>query len=182
MKALETCKRLKPDIIIIDYNLRDMTCFDLLESLRRYENNLKDVIKISNIPAIVISGYLQEETIIPLMKKMGIFAFLRKPLLLPSLLSNIEAILGNNYYINLSTAKEIVICDSEFRTAKYLAEYLGQYHYNTYYCANMIDFSDLVSEVKPDLVVVDCFLEVKGFEKFSIWTLLEKPTINQKSF
>lgn len=175
VKALETCERLKPDLIITDYNLRDMNCFEYLDALRRYENNLKDVIKISNIPAIVISGYLSEEALSPLMKKLGIFAFMRKPLILPSLLSNVEAILGNNYYMNLSAAKEIVICDTEFRTAKYLAEYLGQHHYETYYCANMIDFGDLTAEVKPDIVIVDCFLETKGFEQHSVWSILGKP-------
>ena len=174
IKAIETCERFKPDLIITDYNLRDMTCFELLEALRRYENNLKDVIRIKNIPAIVISGYLQEENIAPIKKRLGITGFMRKPLILPELLTHIESAFGNDYYMTLNAAKEIVICDSEYRTAKYLANFLVQHNFNSYYCANIIDFMDLVGEVKPDLLLFDCFTNLTGFNDFNLFEICEK--------
>jgi len=173
-KAIEIYEKLKPDLIITDYNLRDMNCFELLEGIRRYENNLKDVIRIKNVPVIVISGYLTEEKIQPEKKRLGISAFMRKPLVLPQMLIFIEAALGNDYFVSMSTAKEIVICDSEYRTAKYLAGYLSQHQYNTYYCSNILDFIDLVAEDKPDLVLFDCFTDMTGFEAFDIFGICHK--------
>ncbi len=181
-KAIEIYEKLKPDLIITDYNLRDMNCFELLEVIRRYENNLKDVIRIKSVPVIVISGYLTEEKIQPEKKRLGISAFMRKPLVLPQMLIYIEAALGNDYFVSMNTAKEIVICDSEYRTAKYLSGYLSQHQYNTYHCSNILDFIDLVAEDKPDLVLFDCFTDLTGFEAFDLFEICHKSNPNYSLF
>jgi CheY-like chemotaxis protein len=71
MNGLEICEKITHDLIILDYNLRDMDCFQFLERLRKYENNLKDVVQVNNIPVIIISGYLTEDKIRPVAKNSG---------------------------------------------------------------------------------------------------------------
>lgn len=167
-KGMEYFDKIRPDLIIIDHNLRDMNSIEFLEQLRRYENNLKDVVKINNTPVIVISGYLKDEMIYPLMNKLGIVAFMRKPLLLVDLLANIEIAFGGNQIINISSTKEIVVCDSEIRTAKYLQGFLTNLNYMVNIASTFVDLKSHIEEHKPDFVICDCFLEIKGVVKFDM--------------
>jgi CheY-like chemotaxis protein len=167
-KGLEYFEKIRPDLIILDHNLRDMNSIEFLEDLRKYENNLKDVVRINNTPVIVISGYLKDEMINPLMEKLGILAFMRKPLLLVDLLSNIELAFGGNQVFNISTTQEIAICDTEIRTAKYLQGYLTTLNYNVNIGTSFLDLKSLIMEHKPDFVICDCFVETPGIGQFDI--------------
>ena len=167
-KGLDYYEKLRPDLIILDHNLRDMNSIEFLERLRKYENNLKDVVRINNTPVIVISGYLKEEMINPLMDKLGILAFLRKPLLLVDLLSNIELGLGGNQVFNISAIQEIVVCDTEIRTARYLQGYLTTLNYQVNIGTSFLDLKSLIMEHKPDYVICDCFMEAPGTNRFDI--------------
>jgi DNA-binding response OmpR family regulator len=182
LNGLEICEKITPDLIILDYNLRDMDCFVFLEKLRKYENNLKDVVQVSNIPVIIISGYLTEDKIRPVAKKFGISGFLHKPLNLTELLREAELVLGEKKKYSMEMTRDIIVVDSELRTAKFIAGYLGQFNYNITICLGPYDFMEMVTEIKPDLVIFDCFMNLERIEKFDLFELVKKANPKAKIF
>ncbi len=182
LNGLEICEKITPDLIILDYNLRDMDCFVFLEKLRKYENNLKDVVQVSNIPVIIISGYLTEDKIRPVAKKYGISGFLHKPLNLTELLREAELVLGEKKKYSMEMTRDIIVVDSELRTAKFIAGYLGQFNYNITICLGPYDFIEMVTEIKPDLVIFDCFMNLERIEKFDLFELVKKANPKAKIF
>lgn len=182
LNGLEICEKITPDLIILDYNLRDMDCFVFLEKLRKYENNLKDVVQVNNVPVIIISGYLTEDKIRPVAKKFGISGFLHKPLNLTELLREAELILGEKKKYSMEMTRDIIVVDSELRTAKFIAEYLGQFNYNITICLGPYDFMEMVNEIKPDLVIFDCFMNLERIEKFDLFELVKKANPKAKIF
>jgi len=99
VEGLKQYKENQPDLIILDYELRDMNCFQFLIALRKYERNLKDTSKVKIVPALVISGGIQETQVLPLKAKLGILGFMKKPLILPELNIMIQETLGKEHYI-----------------------------------------------------------------------------------
>jgi len=99
VEGLKQYKENQPDLLILDYELRDMNCFQLLIALRKYERNLNDKSKVKIVPAIVISGGLQEFQVLPLKTKLGILGFMKKPLILPELNIMVQETLGKEHYI-----------------------------------------------------------------------------------
>lgn len=182
INGLEICEKITPDLIILDYNLRDMDCFQFLEKLRKYENNLKDVVQVNNIPVIIISGYLTEDKIRPVAKKFGISGFLHKPLNLTELLRESELVLGEKKKYSMEMTRDIIVMDSELRTAKFIAGYLGQFNYNITICLGPYDFAEMVSEIKPDLVIFDCFMNLERIERFDLFELVKKANPKAKIF
>jgi|GEM_PF-1554814 len=182
MNGLEICEKITHDLIILDYNLRDMDCFQFLERLRKYENNLKDVVQVNNIPVIIISGYLTEDKIRPVAKKFGISGFLHKPLNLTELLREAELVLGEKKKYSMEMTRDIIVVDSELRTAKFIAGYLGQFNFNITICLGPYDFMEMVSEVKPDLVIFDCFMNLERIEKFDLYEMVKKANPKAKIF
>lgn len=182
LNGLEICEKITPDLIILDYNLRDMDCFVFLEKLRKYENNLKDVVQVNNIPVIIISGYLTEDKIRPVAKKFGISGFLHKPLNLTELLREAELVLGEKKKYSMEMTRDIIVVDSELRTAKFIAGYLGQFNYNITICLGPFDFMEMVTEIKPDLVIFDCFMNLERIEKFDLFDLVKKANPKAKIF
>lgn len=182
LNGLEICEKITPDLIILDYNLRDMDCFVFLEKLRKYENNLKDVVQVNNVPVIIISGYLTEDKIRPVAKKFGISGFLHKPLNLTELLREAELILGEKKKYSMEMTRDIIVVDSELRTAKFIAGYLGQFNYNITICLGPYDFMEMVNEIKPDLVIFDCFMNLERIEKFDLFELVKKANPKAKIF
>ena len=74
-----------------------MNCFQFLIALRKYEGNLNDTYKVKIIPAIVISGGIQETQVLPLKTKLGILGFMKKPLILPELNIMVQETLGKEH-------------------------------------------------------------------------------------
>lgn len=182
LNGLEICEKITPDLIILDYNLRDMDCFVFLEKLRKYENNLKDVVQVSNMPVIIISGYLTEDKIRPVAKKFGISGFLHKPLNLTELLREAELVLGEKKKYSMEMTRDIIVVDSELRTAKFIAGYLGQFNYNITICLGPYDFIEMVTEIKPDLVIFDCFMNLERIERFDLFELVKKANPKARIF
>jgi DNA-binding response OmpR family regulator len=182
INGLEICEKITPDLLILDYNLRDMDCFQFLERLRKYENNLKDVVQVSNIPVIIISGYLTEEKLRPVAKKYGISGYLHKPLNLTELLHEAELVLGEKKKFSLEMTRDIIVMDSELRTAKFIAGYLGQFNFNITICLGPYDFIEMLPEIKPDLVIFDCFMNFEKLEKFDLYELVKKANPKAKIF
>jgi two-component system nitrogen regulation response regulator GlnG len=74
-QALELTRRLRPDAIILDVRLADMSGLELFDRFRALDPRL---------PVIVITAYAAAETAIEAMKR-GAFEYLLKPLDLPQL-------------------------------------------------------------------------------------------------
>jgi len=76
-----------------------MNCFNFLGGIRKHEiansNDEKSVI----IPAIIISGGIKEEDVVPFKDHLGIMDFMSKPLNLPKLSVMVMEILAKEYYI-----------------------------------------------------------------------------------
>jgi DNA-binding response OmpR family regulator len=180
--AMEACEKSAPDLILLDYNLRDMDCFQFLDKLRKHENNLKDVIQVSNIPVIIFSGYLTEDKVKIVAKKYGIVGYFHKPINLNELLHELEQTLGEKKKMNLVLTKDIIILDSEIRTAKFLAGFLGQFNFNTSVCLGPYDLMEMVPEIKPDLVIYDIHIGLEKIEKFDPYELIKKHNPEAKLF
>ena len=99
VEGLKQFKENQPDLIIIDYDLRDMNCFQFLIALRKYEGNLNNIAKARIVPAVVISGCIQEARVLLLKAKLGILGFMKKPLILPELQIMVRETLTKEHYI-----------------------------------------------------------------------------------
>jgi len=99
VEGLRQCKENRPDLIILDYELRDMNCFQFLTALRKYEGNLNNNSKTRIIPALVISGCILEAQVLPVKAKLGILGFMKKPLILPELQIMVQETLAKEHYI-----------------------------------------------------------------------------------
>jgi DNA-binding response OmpR family regulator len=182
ISGLEACEKISPDLIILDYDLRDMYCFQFLEILRDYEKNLRDVVQINTIPAIVISGYLTEDKVKPVADELGICGFLYKPINLNDLLKEVELAFCDKITRNAKFEKKIIIADSESRTAEFLSSYLGQLEFNISICLKLTDFEKLTTEIKPDLAIFDLHIIRDQALKFNPCELVKKHNPEAKIF
>jgi CheY-like chemotaxis protein len=174
LRAMEVCERFVPSLIILDYNLRDIECFQFLDWLRKYENNLKDVVQINNIPVIIISGYINVQQIKHDVNKYGVASFMRKPLNFNELLNEVVMALGEDRKFHFPMTRSVVILDSESRTAKFLTGYLEQLGLNVYNCPEPADLTEIISDTKPDCVILDCFAELGKYCKFDVYEFVKK--------
>lgn len=100
VEGLGQCKKNQLALIILDYDLRDMNCFQFLTALRKYEGNLNNISKNKIVPALVISGCIQEAQVLPVKAKLGILGFMKKPLILPELQIMVQETLAKEHYIS----------------------------------------------------------------------------------
>lgn len=180
--AYEATERTVPNLIILDYNLRDMDCFQFLSRLRKYESTLRDVVKHESIPVIIISGYSIEDKIKMYSKKYGISAFFSKPLNLNELNDEVESLLGQKKKSNVSFTKDIIILDSEERTAKFLSGFLGKFNCNTTGLYNIYDFIENVEMIKPDLIIYDIHIDLDTLTNFNPIDFVKKHNRKAKVF
>jgi CheY-like chemotaxis protein len=99
VEGIKRYKEDQPHLIILDYELRDMNCFQFLIALRKHEGNHNDKSRVKIIPAIVISGCIQESQVLPVKAKLGILGFMKKPLILPELLIMVQESIEKEHYI-----------------------------------------------------------------------------------
>jgi CheY-like chemotaxis protein len=154
-EGLMMYKKILPDLILLDYNMRDMDCFQFLEMLRDFKNNMKDIIRINNAPAIVMSGYTIEKKVRELSKKYGIVDFVPKPLDLISIPEIIKSVLCEKRERPAQMTKDIVILDGETRTTDFLANYFAQLDYSVSCFNDPEKFVDRVQVTGPDIVLID---------------------------
>jgi CheY-like chemotaxis protein len=99
VEGIKKYKEDQPHLIILDYELRDMNCFQFLIALRKHEGILNGSSKVKIIPAIIISGGLLETQVLPLKAKLGILGFMKKPLILPELLIMVQESIEKEHFI-----------------------------------------------------------------------------------
>ncbi|MCP4583303.1 MAG: response regulator [candidate division Zixibacteria bacterium] len=97
--GLKCYKQQIPDLMILDFDLRDMNCFSFLGGIRKNEMANSNNNKIKITPALIISGGIKESEVLPFKDHLGIMGFMSKPLILPQLLIMVSDILGKQYHI-----------------------------------------------------------------------------------
>jgi DNA-binding NarL/FixJ family response regulator len=100
-EALQKIKMYRPDILLLDLQMPDVSGFEVLESIRKEKINVK---------TIPVSGYDTEENIVRCME-LGARGFLSKDSHPEEAYEAIDSVMANGFYfkdeINLSLLKEI---------------------------------------------------------------------------
>jgi CheY-like chemotaxis protein len=84
-KAIQSVKKQKPDLILLDLQMPTVSGYDFLK--------MKDTLQIADIPIIVISAYDTKENI-EVTKKLGASEFLPKPIKTEALIELIKRYLN----------------------------------------------------------------------------------------
>lgn len=84
LRAVETARSLKPDIILLDIKMPGLDGFQINERLKQFPET-------ENIPIIAITGYFTNEEHSRLLDMCGITACLKKPVNEEDLIRQIEA-------------------------------------------------------------------------------------------
>jgi len=92
-QALNNCKKINPNLVLLDVRLPDMESADILAALRIIDPAL---------PVVVLSGFGDAETAAELVKK-GAFSFIHKPFKVDSLRQMVKKALNQKAALNLDT-------------------------------------------------------------------------------
>lgn len=74
-EALELCKNQKPDLVLLDVRMEDMSGLDVLKEIKKIDKNIK---------VIMVSGVEEKETMDKAIQ-FGALSFIHKPLVLDEL-------------------------------------------------------------------------------------------------
>lgn len=87
--ALEMIKTSKPDLVILDLKMSEMSGREVLEKLRRFDQQTK---------VVIVTGHTLESQVEDNeFQSLGISAYLNKPIHLEKLLEIVESILGHKF-------------------------------------------------------------------------------------
>jgi len=101
-KALASIPQIKPDLVLLDVNLPDLSGLEVLKKIKEQNNKL---------PVIILTGYISTQTAIEAMKE-GAYEFITKPFTLEKLSGEIKKALSDhgappsNYSKTVDTAVE----------------------------------------------------------------------------
>jgi len=84
--AQEKANNTKPDVIVLDLKMEDMSGFEVAEELKHSSNTMQ-------IPIIGITGFFKEDEHIPLLNICGIKKCITKPFSPKELITAIESVL-----------------------------------------------------------------------------------------
>jgi DNA-binding response OmpR family regulator len=85
-KVKEMVKNTKPDVIMLDLKMDDMSGFEVAEELKQFSNTMQ-------IPIIAMTGFFKEDEHIPLLNICGIKKCIAKPFNPKDVIKTIEAVL-----------------------------------------------------------------------------------------
>jgi CheY-like chemotaxis protein len=83
-RAAGTAARLKPDVIVLDIKMEEMSGFDVLDKLKSRPQT-------RDIPVVVVSAFLTEERDSSLLSYFNVTNYLQKPFRPLSVITEIEA-------------------------------------------------------------------------------------------
>lgn len=89
IEAIEIARQTKPDLIIVDIKMPGLNGFQVADKLIQFTET-------SDIPVIAMTGYYVNGEHMPLMSMLGMRVLLKKPFQPLTLISGIEAALGEN--------------------------------------------------------------------------------------
>jgi DNA-binding NtrC family response regulator len=101
-KALASIPQIKPDLVLLDVNLPDLSGLEVLKKIKEQNNKL---------PVIILTGYISTQTAIEAMKE-GAYEFITKPFTLEKLSGEIKKALSDhgappsNYTKTVETTEE----------------------------------------------------------------------------
>jgi len=143
-----------PDLIIMDINMPGKDGFEIAESLKKLPD-------YSEIPVIFLSSKREPETLMRAMR-LGAVDYLVKPVSGADLIEAID--LQLNPGANESTKQVILAVDDSHTILKAVCNIL-QGKYNVYSLSEPEMLNDLLSNITPDLFILDCNMpKLSGFD------------------
>lgn len=87
LKGLEVFKNFRPDVVLVDINMPDITGLEVAKKIRQS--------KYPNVHIVVVSGFI-DETVLSVGNSLGIVDYIRKPLNLKEVEARVNCLLGTH--------------------------------------------------------------------------------------
>ncbi len=144
-------------LIVIDTALSDMTIEELVKSLQKQRNLMKDVMQVANVPILLVAPF-NEKYDEPKWKNYGVLMKIDKPLKLNVLGECIEKIAKGEMKIEAVKPVNVVIMDPEQRAMDYMEKLVQSDDISLYMLRNEV-------EIKTLRIPIDIFIfEVMGIQ------------------
>lgn len=160
--AVEKVVKTKPDIILLDIHLHDLSGWDVLEQLKNNDNT-------RNIPVVITSVEEDHERA----TRLGAGGYLVKPIALPELNAALlrtqknltaNSINQDNGHTEAALATIMLVDDNEINTFM-IEDFLQSRNFKVVSAASGLEFLSKAPDVKPDLVLMDIQMpEIDGLE------------------
>ncbi len=156
MEAIERAGILKPDIVFLDFPLSEVSAWDVLRQLKSNEST-------QHIPVVVCSGDKDRQVVETLQAE----GYLNQSFTISEMsavLENVQSLKKTDMLPQFPVATVMIVDDNELNTTA-LSEYLLAQNYNVVSTSGGIDFLSRVSQVQPDIVLMDIQMpEMDGLE------------------
>lgn len=153
-KAVEMARALMPDLITTDLEMPLMDGFDVCKALKEDPST-------SDIPVVIVSASSSPD----MMEKgfeVGAIEFFAKPFTTGKLASYVNVIFESR---KIRKKEKILIADDSRVTLSMLKYMFEKNGYNAHTAENGWKAARIAEEIKPDLILTDCFMPVMdGFE------------------
>lgn len=143
--ALAQIKKEKPDLIILDVMMPELSGFDVAAVLRNDPETF-------NIPIVILSIVQDKERGL----RLGVDRYFTKPMDSRALLAEIELLLARG-----ASKKKVLVVDEDATTVKTLADALQSQGYTVAEAYTGADGIDKAIEGRPDMVIVRSMLSEK---------------------